>query len=95
MSDTVNRLLYIIIYIKIILFILLGYIIYDFFMGRELNPRIKNFDIKFFCEMRPGLMGWVSIVIVFRSLLWSKFSNLPDEISNTQISCDSLTFLPY
>uniref|UniRef100_A0A672PUB0 Delta(14)-sterol reductase LBR n=1 Tax=Sinocyclocheilus grahami TaxID=75366 RepID=A0A672PUB0_SINGR len=38
-----------------------GYIIYDFFMGRELNPRIKNFDIKFFCEMRPGLMGWVLI----------------------------------
>lgn len=64
-------------------------------MGRELNPRIKNFDIKFFCEMRPGLMGWVSIDIVFCSLLWSNLSNLPDEVSNTQISCDSLTFLPY
>ncbi|XP_059354429.1 delta(14)-sterol reductase LBR isoform X1 [Carassius carassius] len=38
-----------------------GYIIYDLFMGRELNPRIKNFDIKFFCEMRPGLLGWVLI----------------------------------
>ncbi|XP_052390991.1 delta(14)-sterol reductase LBR-like [Carassius gibelio] len=38
-----------------------GYVIYDFFMGRELNPRIKNFDIKFFCEMRPGLLGWVLI----------------------------------
>ncbi|XP_056621193.1 delta(14)-sterol reductase LBR isoform X2 [Triplophysa dalaica] len=38
-----------------------GYIIYDFFMGRELNPRIKSFDIKFFCEMRPGLIGWVLI----------------------------------
>lgn len=33
---------------------------YDFFKGRELNPRIKNFDLKFFCEMRPGLIGWVS-----------------------------------
>lgn len=43
------------------LLFLLGYIIYDFFMGRELNPCIKNFDIKFFCEMRPGLIGWVSI----------------------------------
>uniref|UniRef100_A0A8C1D4Y4 Delta(14)-sterol reductase n=1 Tax=Cyprinus carpio carpio TaxID=630221 RepID=A0A8C1D4Y4_CYPCA len=41
-----------------------GYIIYDFFMGRELNPRIKNLDIKFFCEMRPGLMGWVLINFV-------------------------------
>lgn len=36
-----------------------GYVIYDFFMGREMNPRIKNFDIKFFCEMRPGLIGWL------------------------------------
>ncbi|XP_066532922.1 delta(14)-sterol reductase LBR [Hoplias malabaricus] len=38
-----------------------GYAIYDFFMGRELNPRIKSFDIKFFCEMRPGLIGWLVI----------------------------------
>lgn len=34
--------------------------LYDFFKGRELNPRIRNFDLKFFCEMRPGLIGWVS-----------------------------------
>lgn len=33
---------------------------YDFFKGRELNPRLKDFDLKFFCEMRPGLIGWVS-----------------------------------
>ncbi|XP_036437191.1 delta(14)-sterol reductase LBR [Colossoma macropomum] len=44
-----------------------GYVFYDFFMGRELNPRIKNFDIKFFCEMRPGLIGW--LVINFAMLL--------------------------
>lgn len=37
-----------------------GNLIYDFFKGRELNPRIKDFDLKFFCEMRPGLIGWVS-----------------------------------
>ncbi|NXX81915.1 LBR protein, partial [Urocolius indicus] len=36
-----------------------GYIIYDFFAGHELNPRIGNFDLKYFCELRPGLMGWV------------------------------------
>lgn len=34
--------------------------VYDFFKGRELNPRLKDFDLKFFCEMRPGLIGWVS-----------------------------------
>ncbi|KAM3861239.1 delta(14)-sterol reductase LBR [Diretmus argenteus] len=38
-----------------------GSVVYDFFKGRELNPRIKNFDLKFFCEMRPGLIGWCVI----------------------------------
>lgn len=38
-----------------------GYIIYDWFMGRELNPRFWSFDWKVFCEMRPGLIGWVLI----------------------------------
>uniref|UniRef100_A0AAV2K9S9 Delta(14)-sterol reductase LBR n=1 Tax=Knipowitschia caucasica TaxID=637954 RepID=A0AAV2K9S9_KNICA len=38
-----------------------GNILYDFFKGRELNPRIKSFDLKFFCEMRPGLIGWCVI----------------------------------
>ncbi|KAM5225391.1 delta(14)-sterol reductase TM7SF2 isoform 3-T3 [Hipposideros larvatus] len=35
--------------------------IYDFFLGRELNPRICSFDFKYFCELRPGLIGWVLI----------------------------------
>lgn len=35
--------------------------IYDFFMGRELNPRVGSFDLKVFCELRPGLIGWVVI----------------------------------
>ena len=42
------------------LFLSSGNIIYDFFMGHELNPRIRSFDLKFFCELRPGLIGWVS-----------------------------------
>ncbi|XP_026174555.1 delta(14)-sterol reductase LBR isoform X2 [Mastacembelus armatus] len=29
--------------------------------GHELNPRIQDFDLKFFCEMRPGLIGWCLI----------------------------------
>jgi delta14-sterol reductase/lamin-B receptor len=32
---------------------------YDWFMGRELNPRLGDFDFKEFCELRPGLIGWV------------------------------------
>ena len=31
---------------------------YDFFIGRELNPRVFGFDLKFLCELRPGLIGW-------------------------------------
>lgn len=38
-----------------------GYAIYDFFIGRELNPRIGSFDWKEFCELRPGLIGWAVI----------------------------------
>jgi len=40
-----------------------GHVVYDFFMGRELNPRPFGngctFDWKEFCELRPGLLGWV------------------------------------
>ncbi|XP_077005241.1 delta(14)-sterol reductase LBR [Tamandua tetradactyla] len=41
-----------------------GNAIYDFFIGRELNPRIGTFDLKYFCELRPGLIGWVLINLV-------------------------------
>ncbi|KXN81339.1 Delta(14)-sterol reductase [Leucoagaricus sp. SymC.cos] len=37
--------------------------IYDFFIGRELNPSIGSFDIKSFNELRPGLILWVLINI--------------------------------
>jgi len=36
-----------------------GNVIYDFMIGRELNPRIGEFDIKFFVELRPNLIGWL------------------------------------
>ncbi len=39
--------------------VFVGHVGYDFFIGRELNPRIKSLDIKYFCELRPGLIGWV------------------------------------
>merc|ERR1719272_2931927 len=38
--------------------------VYDFFIGRSLNPRLKfwkTFDIKEFCELKPGLIGWIVI----------------------------------
>jgi delta14-sterol reductase len=36
-----------------------GNILYDYFMGASVNPRIGSFDLKFFCEARPGLMLWI------------------------------------
>ncbi|ERE72972.1 lamin-B receptor [Cricetulus griseus] len=41
-----------------------GNAVYDFFIGRELNPRIGVFDLKYFCELRPGLIGWVVVNLV-------------------------------
>ncbi|CAE8583093.1 unnamed protein product [Polarella glacialis] len=45
--------------------------VYDFFIGRELNPRITlptflagavpELDLKEFCELRPGLIGWMAL----------------------------------
>lgn len=36
-----------------------GNVVYDWFIGRELNPRIGNLDLKLFLEMRPGLILWI------------------------------------
>lgn len=38
-----------------------GNALYDFWLGTALNPRIGSFDLKLFCEARPGLIGWVAI----------------------------------
>ncbi|KAF5346648.1 hypothetical protein D9758_013196 [Tetrapyrgos nigripes] len=37
--------------------------VYDFFIGRELNPSIGSFDIKSFNELRPSLITWAFIDI--------------------------------
>lgn len=38
-----------------------GNLVYDYVMGTSLNPRLGGLDWKFFCESRPGLIGWVAI----------------------------------
>ncbi|KAF8643242.1 hypothetical protein AX16_009131 [Volvariella volvacea WC 439] len=40
-----------------------GNIIYDFYIGRELNPSIGWLDLKTFNELRPSLILWVLINI--------------------------------
>ncbi|KAI9305365.1 ergosterol biosynthesis ERG4/ERG24 [Cunninghamella echinulata] len=39
--------------------------LYDYVIGRELNPRIGDFDIKFFTELRPGIIGWQVLNLCF------------------------------
>ncbi|KAH6913207.1 C-14 sterol reductase [Coprinopsis sp. MPI-PUGE-AT-0042] len=40
-----------------------GNFIYDWFIGRELNPSIGSLELKSFNELRPGLILWVLIDI--------------------------------
>nr|XP_033792671.1 delta(14)-sterol reductase LBR isoform X4 [Geotrypetes seraphini] len=68
-----------------------GNLVYDFFMGRELNPCIGTFDLKYFCELRPGLIGWVVINLVML-LAEMKAQNL-DAPSLSMILVNSFQFL--
>jgi len=45
---------------------------YDYFMGRELNPRWGSFDWKEFCELRPGLIGWMLLNLGMMSKQYEK-----------------------
>jgi Delta14-sterol reductase len=59
-----------------------GNVLHDFFMGIPLNPRIPpvtGFDLKFFCEARPGLIGWVVINFSFMGVQYMRhgFVTLP------------------
>ena len=49
-------------------------------MGRELNPRIlgDRLDLKFFFELRPGLIGWM---LIDWSLLASQYKQTGDVTS--------------
>lgn len=55
--------------------------IYDFFIGRELNPRIGSFDLKYFCELRPGLIGWALINLCMAA----KQYELHGHVSNSMV----------
>jgi hypothetical protein len=65
-----------------------GNAVYDFFIGRELNPRIGTFDLKYFCELRPGLIGWVCLFFFFFFNFSSKnlpYKNLEREIGSFKV----------
>lgn len=53
-----------------------GCAVFDFFIGRELNPRFSSsiFDWKEFCELYPGLIGWVVLDLGCATKQWSMSS---------------------
>nr|KAK5448826.1 erg24, C-14 sterol reductase [Exophiala xenobiotica] len=68
-----------------------GNMLYDFFIGRELNPRLtvpswipvaggQVFDIKVFMEMRPGLLGYIILDLAFIAHQYKEHGHVTDSI---------------
>ncbi|KAF2774021.1 ERG24, C-14 sterol reductase [Teratosphaeria nubilosa] len=63
-----------------------GNLIYDFFIGRELNPRVTlplintEIDIKSFMELRPGMIGWVVLNLAFMAKQYRTYGYITDSM---------------
>lgn len=62
-----------------------GSMIYDFYIGRELNPRITlpffgEIDLKAWLEMRPGLTGWALLDLAFVAKQYRNYGYLSNSI---------------
>lgn len=57
-----------------------GNVFYDWFIGRELNPRIGSWDIKLFCELRPGMLLWLILNISALHHQWLKLGYVTDSL---------------
>lgn len=63
-----------------------GNLIYDFYIGRELNPRITlpffgEIDVKAWLEMRPGLTGWMLLDLAFVAKQYRTYGYISDSIA--------------
>jgi protein-S-isoprenylcysteine O-methyltransferase Ste14 len=62
-----------------------GNMLYDWFIGRELNPRINipvigEIDIKAWMELRPGLLGWIVLDCAFIAAQYRHYGYMTDSI---------------
>lgn len=62
-----------------------GNLIYDFYIGRELNPRVTlpffgEIDLKTFNEMRQGLTGWIIMDLAFIAKQYRNYGYVSDSI---------------
>ena len=67
-----------------------GNMIYDWYIGRELNPRVTlpligEIDIKEFMELRPGLLGWIVLNCAFVAKQYRLHGFVTDSIIFTTI----------
>ncbi|KAG5948716.1 Delta(14)-sterol reductase [Claviceps pazoutovae] len=62
-----------------------GNMLYDWFIGRELNPRVTipligEVDLKEWCELRPGMMGWIILNCAWCAQQYRNFGFVTDSI---------------
>ncbi|WPG98305.1 Delta(14)-sterol reductase [Acrodontium crateriforme] len=68
-----------------------GNLIYDWFIGRELNPRVTlpflgEIDIKSWMELRPGMLGWVLLDLAFMAKQYRSYGYVTDSMLMVTIS---------
>ena len=68
-----------------------GNMLYDWFIGRELNPPVRlpfigHVDLKSFMELRPGMLGWVLLNLAFAAHQYRRYSYLTDSMVLTLFS---------
>ncbi|KAI9702708.1 MAG: erg24, C-14 sterol reductase [Bogoriella megaspora] len=68
-----------------------GNIMYDWFIGRELNPRVTlpffgEIDIKAFMELRPGMLGWILFDLAFVAHQYKTHGTITDSMFLTTIA---------
>ncbi|KAH3687886.1 hypothetical protein WICPIJ_001103 [Wickerhamomyces pijperi] len=57
-----------------------GNVIYDWFIGRELNPRFGPLDVKLFCELRPGMLLWLLLNLSCMHHQWLTLGRVTDSM---------------
>ncbi|OJJ08152.1 hypothetical protein ASPVEDRAFT_179335 [Aspergillus versicolor CBS 583.65] len=67
-----------------------GNLVYDFYIGRELNPRVTlpffgEIDIKTWCEVCPGLTLWALIDLAFIAKQYRNYGYISDSIVFTAL----------
>ncbi|KAF2198189.1 ERG4/ERG24 ergosterol biosynthesis protein [Delitschia confertaspora ATCC 74209] len=74
-----------------------GNILYDWFIGRELNPRVNipifgEVDIKSWMELRPGMLGWIILDFAHIMQQYRNFGRVTDSILLITVAQTIYTF---